>query len=421
MPTPETINTVSLIIIFILLILTLKNRVYGLLAYTCISITRPGVYFPLLGKIRFEMIVALVMLIIIIVSQERRHLLSLHRNQISRNLFIFFGVVILSMFQALDFQTAFDKTWEFAKIYAFGLLILALVRTDRDLKIFLWTFGILMAWIGYEPIYNFLSGVVTVRGEVSYSVASTGRGAGHVALGIYLVQGLIFLWYLTVSNKNAKQKLTGSFLLIFCLIAIMISGSRGAIVGLVFTSLLISYFSQHRLRYLIASCLIFFVALSSMGSGYLSYMSTILEFGQSDSSAYSRIDGLRHGVEMLVKKPILGVGPGCYPVARKLWFGWGLWSHNIYGQIAGDLGLAGILTWSIFIYSYLKKCFLMRNSLKSDSWYYSILTALIVANIVSLILGFFAHILYGYFWYMSAAIIVVIEDLLIRRKSQPAI
>jgi O-antigen ligase len=416
MPDPQTIKIISLIVTFIFIVLLIKDKFYGLLAYACIMFTMPGLYFPLLAKIRFELIVALIVLTVIMLTKEGRSSLSLSRNPISRNLFIFFLVVIISMIQAIDFSTAYNRTWEFAKIYAFYMMILALVKTEGELKIFLWTFVLLIAWIGYEPIYNFLSGVVIQRGEVEYATASKGRGGGHVALGIYLLQGLAFVWYLIISEKNSKIKLFGLFLLAIILAGIVVSGSRGAIVGLVMAILAISYFSQHRILYLFVGSLIVIAALLSMDAGYLSYMSTILDFGKSDVSAQSRFTGLINGIDMLIKRPILGVGPGCYPVARKLWFGWGLWSHNIYGQLAGDLGLVGIFAWSMFVYSYLKKCFLIRKTLDPSSWHFMITTAIVVSNIICLVLGFFAHMLYGYFWYMSAAIVMIIEE----QTKQPA-
>lgn len=410
MPSPQTINIIALIVTLIFLALMLKNRFYGLLAYVCVMFTWPGVHFPLLAKIRFELLLALIVLTLIMLTKEGRSSLSLSRSPISRNLFIFFVVVIVSMVQAIDFSTAYNRAWEFAKIYAFYMMILALVKTESDLKIFLWTFVILMAWIGYEPIYNFVSGVVRERGEAEYAVASEGRGSGHVALGIYLLQGLAFVWYLLISEKNSKGKLLGICLLILILTGIVVSGSRGAIVGLVISIVAISYFSQHRISYLFSGTIILAFALLLMGSGYLSYMGTILDFGKSDLSAHSRLIGLINGIDMLMKRPILGVGPGCYPVARKLWFGWGLWSHNIYGQLAGDLGLVGIFAWSMFVHSYLKKCFLIRKSLDPDSWHFIITTAIVVSNIICLVLGFFAHMLYSHFWYMSAAIVIIIGE-----------
>jgi len=413
MPSPQTINIIALIITICLLFMIVKDRIFGLLAYTCISFTRPGLHFPFLASIRFEMLVAIILLVILFMSSDRRKLLSINRDPISKNLFIFIVVVVLSMVVSIDFQTAFSRCWEFLKIYVFWLLIIALVRTDKELNLFLWTFAILIVWIGYEPVYNYINqvGMVRDRGDMTYAVSETGRGAGHVALGIYLCQGISFLWYLTVSMKTEKMKIIGVSMIVFCIIAILISGSRGALVGLAVTLMFISCFSKRRFIYFTIGGVIFFIALFSMDEGYIKQMSTILDFGASDTSASSRIDGFRHGIEMMIKRPVLGVGPGCYPVARRLWFGWGLWSHNIYGQLAGDLGLAGIVTWSIFIFTYMKKSMIARQELDPNSWFYQVSTAVLVSNAVCLALGFFAHMLYGYFWYMSAAIVLVIEDI----------
>lgn len=417
MPNPHQINILVLIITFILLGLMFKDRIYGLLAYLCISFTTPGANFSLLGEIRFEMIVAVIVLLSIMISKEGLKKIAINRNNITRNLFFFLVVVNLSMIFAIDFQTALERNWEFFKVYLFWLMIVSLVKTDRDLRLFLWAFAVLIVWIGYEPVYNYINqtGMIRDRGDMTYAVAETGRASGHVALGIYLCQGISFLWYLTVATKKIKLKIIGSFLTIFCIIGILISGSRGALVGLAVTFILISYFSERRYVYLVISGLVFFVAIFAMDTGYVKQMSTILEFGASDSSAFSRFAGLMHGIEMMVKRPVLGVGPGCYPVAREFWFGWGLWSHNVYGQLAGDLGLAGIATWSIFVYSYIKKCLIARQELDPESWYFQMITAVLVSNAVCLVLGFFAHTLYSYFWYMSAGIVVVIEDL--RNKS----
>ncbi len=416
MPSPNTVNIFTLVITICLILLMVKDKLFGLLAYTIISFTRPGSYYPFLAAIRFEMVVAIIVLLVILLSPESRALMRINRNSISRLLFLFVVVVNISMIQAIDLNTAFERNWEFLKIYAFWLMILGTIRTEKDMILFLWTYCFLMAWLGYEPIYNYFSGVVRERGSTMYAVSGEGRAAGHVALGIYLCQGLCFLWYLVQSCSQKKMKVAGCFLILISLCGIMVSGSRGAIVGLAILLVLLALYSEHKVVYLICCSAIFFIAMTLMGKGYISYMSTILQFGGSDLSASSRFDGLRHGLEMFARRPLLGVGPGCYPVARRMWFGWGLWSHNLYGQLIGDLGLVGMFTWGIFVYCYIKKSLSIFKNVHSNSVVYYISKAIIVSNIVCLVLAFFAHTLYGYFWYMSAGLVVVLDDL--RKKKR---
>lgn len=412
MPTPQIINIIVLGIIYILLILTFRSKIYGLLAYTCILIVRPGTLFPYLNEIRFELIVALVLLVVIFFSGQCRKSLSFSRNKITLNVFLFVLIVIVSFIFAINHDIASLFTWEFIKIYAFFLMIIAIVRTEDDLKMFIWTFALLMIWLGYEPIYNYLNDIVRLREEIEYGVASTGRAAGHVALGIYLCQGMAFLWYLTASCKTLTYKMLGVFLLLFSLFGILASGSRGALVGLIILAVLISCYSKRPLMYIALASTGLLAGLLFMGSDYTFYMSSIFDFGKSDASARSRFDGLRNGIEMLIRRPLLGVGPGCYPIARKMWFGWGLWAHNVYGQLAGDLGIIGIIVWVRLLFSYLKQSFSLKSVSARNPFLFNMIMAVIVSNGVCLALGFFAHTLYDYFWFMSAGIVIICSDLL---------
>lgn len=380
-----------------------------MIAYSIIFFVRPGLTFGFLREIRFELIVGVFLLAIIFFSKEKLGLINIKRDPISSRLFVFLAVVVISMLFAVDFQTAYNRTIEFLKIYAFFLFIIAFIKDERDLKIFLWTFAALLAWAAYEPLYNYIykTEALISRADTVYAVAETGRGSGHVALGIYLCQGLSFSWYLTAYGRNHKAKIAGTILVALCLAGIFVSGSRGAFVGLLLFFILITYFSKQRLKMALAGTILLVAALFFMGTGYRAWVSTISELGDSDASASSRIAGLRHGLEMLVKRPMFGVGPGCYPVARKMWFGWGLWSHNVYGQLAGDLGIAGIISWSIFVYSYMKRALYISRSFTDKSVYFLVSRVVIVANIVCLALGFFAHMLYGYIWYISAGLVIV--------------
>ena len=117
-------------------------------------------------------------------------------------------------------------------------------------------------------------------------------------------------------------------------------------------------------------------------------------------SAQSRLDGLITGIEMMINRPILGVGPGCYPVARKAWFGWSLWSHNHYGQLAGELGLIGVVMWFCFALQYIRTSWEMRKKFINDIWIKNITTAIFVTSGLRLVLGMGDHSLFKFIWYI---------------------
>jgi O-antigen ligase len=139
-------------------------------------------------------------------------------------------------------------------------------------------------------------------------------------------------------------------------------------------------------------------------------METILDLviGSADVSGGSRMTGLRHGFEMLIRRPILGVGPGCYPLARKAWFGWSLWAHNHYGELMGDLGIIGTVVWFKFLIAYLRRTLTHAKLPGGLELVPAIMTAILVATIVRLVVGMGSHSVYIFFWYMLAAIVIVV-------------
>jgi putative inorganic carbon (hco3(-)) transporter len=421
MPNPETIRLILLILSLALFVCAFKRPFYGVVSYLIIMMTRPGVFYPALESMRIELVIGLANIFIMIAGGRLKHL-DLKGSQISKWLFILLIVMLLSMFQAFDFSNSWLQMNEFIKIYIFFLMIVTMTDTRKDIEVLLIVFGVVTCAIGYDAIYNYHQGIVSTRvglDEYSYAVTSGGMGSGHVALANLTLQGMPILWYLTVYKKPAFLKLMGISLFLVCIYAVIISGSRGGFIGLIALFLLITIFSKRKVLMLSISLILFVSVPFIAGTGYMNYISTIKDIGTSAEgvSTDSRISGLRNGFEMMLRRPLLGVGPGCYPLARKAWFGWGLWAHNLYGELMGDLGLPGTIIWFTFLYSFLKQAFILKK-IRSDQsrsvWVYD---AVIVATILRLILGMTTHSVYIFFWYMMAAIIAVEERIFKEEKT----
>jgi O-antigen ligase len=412
MPDPTSIRLILTIAGCAMTVLVVFRPALGVTAYLIIMVVRPGIFFPALGAVRIELLVGVGLLAYGLFSGRLPRLTS--RDAINKSMFLVVGVMLLSMVQAIDFSNSLDWMIEFGKIVAFYIMVVTMLNSRGDIKMFLWVFGLLTALLAYNAIYNFHTGIVveaTEGGRVAYSAAD-GMGAGHVALANLTLQGMPFLWYLGVSNKRNLVKGIGLFLFVVCLYGVVISGSRGGFVGIVALAACLTYFSSRRLAMCIGGALIFLAIPLFATSGYMDYVSSII--GGSDVSGSSRIIGLRNGIEMMIKRPILGVGPGCYPVARSAWFGWGLWAHNHYGELIGELGIIGTIVWFDFLKKYFKRAWRFARDENGDPAVRPLSLAVVVATIVRLVLGMGTHSVYIFFWYMMAAVMVVLE-----RGSEP--
>jgi putative inorganic carbon (hco3(-)) transporter len=407
MPNPDIIRLILTIFAIVFLVGMVIRPFYGLLSYLLIMMVRPGAFYPALKAFRIELLAGILVLVVIALSSDRLKRLQIREDPIIKWMFILFGIMLLSMLQAMDFKYSWDWMWEFAKVFAFFIMIVTLPDSKKDVQLFLWVFGIATCMMSYDAIYNFLTGNVIERiGDVGtdYAVTSGGMGSGHVALANITLQAIPFLWYLGVMNKNLTLKLGGAILFAISLYAVIISGSRGGFVGLLSLLVCLSLFSKRKvIMALLGVALLLSIALVA-GTKYLAYMETTKQYSSS-----SRMSGLRNGIEMMIKRPVLGVGPGCYPIARKAWFGWGLWAHNLYGELMGDLGALGTAAWFMFLYSYWKPSWRFIKQTGADPDDRNLFTAVLVATIVRLVVGMGSHSVYIFFWYMVAGVVISVS------------
>ena len=146
----------------------------------------------------------------------------------------------------------------------------------------------------------------------------------------------------------------GRQVVLVAVIALMVAGvvfskSRGGFIGLAVIGAGLAYFSPQRAK----AAAIVAVGLAGLlvvgGGSYVAHMATMADGIHHGRSTYDRYLGLRHGIEMLIKRPPMGVGIGCYAEARSEYFNYYFFSHNIYGELIGELGLASFF-WFYWIY-----------------------------------------------------------------------
>jgi O-antigen ligase len=287
-------------------------------------------------------------------------------------------------------------------------MILLSIETEQDLKIFVWSFIIMFAYLAYEPAYAFVTG--TGGSQQMYGtvyVADKGILAGHVALANNMNQMIPIAFFLIFSLKKKIYKIIASATLCIFILALIGSGSRGGVVGLMFFCALVVYFSEHRARNAVITGIVVIILFA--------YSVTIKSTGSRiDSGATKgRLIGLVHGIEMVrVKGHILGVGPGCFMLARGRYFGYTMESHNIYGQVIGDLGIPGTIVWILLIRQIFLNIVASKKRLKALSLEHHFLYKLSIGIQTSLLVRLFvslaSHGLYYFYWYVMAALSIAV-------------
>jgi O-antigen ligase len=190
--------------------------------------------------------------------------------------------------------------------------------------------------------------------------------------------------------------------------ALIATLSRGAWIGTaVGIMVIILYFVRGRMRVkkalfsrlLLISCagiLVFLIIvpkeqLSTAIIAIVSSFQAEVDVSQFDSSNSARFGTYQTGFDLFIANPVTGVGPGNYSIASNS--GEGATSHNLYLDIAAEMGLLGLLLFaSILLMSLSNLAYASRKSQDGD------MRALSVGWIATIIALMFYWMFTSYFF-----------------------
>jgi hypothetical protein len=248
-------------------------------------------------------------------------------------------------------------TMKMTKICVF-LLMLSHVVTDRKrLKIVAWAlviFALVLGLQAYEvPMSAFNKGRLETVGGADFGDAN--RFGGFMASMLFIV-GCQFLncrrWY-----QWLLVFLAGGF----AANAIVLTRSRGALLGVAAGMLVAIFFAAPRYRKII----LVGIVCAGLGMFYLSD-ETFVERGSTivaqeeerDASAQSRLEIWKGGLKMFAAHPVFGVGPGnfyqnigIYQPLRP-----GRDAHNTLVRCAGELGAIGLGLFVLIVLNAFRLC-----------------------------------------------------------------
>ena len=377
------------------------------------------------------MLLALVLLVLILFSDTaRKNISSAFQNAAWKTLVIFLLLTFISIPFAVWPGFAFDRFIEFFKLCLFCLMVVSCIRTEEQFNKYILLYIVCMMYVAYGPLHNYLSGIYLhdySGGIETLRIASPIRFYHNPnELAITLLQCLPFIYYRVVYNGLFREKFQNIIWLAciaLILFIVVITGSRGGFIVLAGLAFIISYRSNHRKLAIFGGIALAVIVWYMMGEELQRRYLTIGDLGASDKSASDRILGLKHGFMMLLDHPLLGVGVGCYPVARWHMFETDLWAHNLLGQLMGELGILGTITFLVL----LLKCYkntresrkiLVDNGLQKSLLYYHCM-ALEASLFAQILNGIGQHSLYLFGFYVTGALTVIVLRL-VRERAETA-
>jgi O-antigen ligase len=133
-------------------------------------------------------------------------------------------------------------------------------------------------------------------------------------------------------------------------------------------------------------------------------------------SGESRWEGLQIGLELFGKNPLTGIGPGVWRVAT----GRTLESHNLYGQLLGELGGLGGAAFVLILLAFWANIHWQRKNNSNAArdgpcFSYEVSMAVGVAVLLMLFEGNFGHNLFRFNWLWYGGFLLIARHCVVLR------
>jgi len=320
--------------------------------YVIIWYLQIGSRMPALGSIRFEFIYAAFLTLIAMMSPQNKLDLS---SPITKFVIAYFICLIIQ----IPFSHNFEQSWyvfvnRIVKFAFMAFFIICFVKSPRDLVFFLCAFMLACMKMGQEGFIGQLTGSMVWQNQGVMRLHGATSFYGHpnsfsgMALGT-----LPFVYYLfSISPKYIKVLL--SVQLVFAINIIIFSGSRTGYVGIIILILFIFIKSNKKKNLFILGTVIFIFSFQFIPEQYVERFDSI--FTQEDKQGQSinkRKQILEDGWEVFKEYPF-GVGLSAFPYVRYNMFGRRQDTHNLYLEVATNLGVQGLIIFFLLVQKMLK-------------------------------------------------------------------
>jgi putative inorganic carbon (HCO3(-)) transporter len=387
----------------------------GLMFYLLVEYTSLPSMYPVLSPLHLGKVAVAVALLGYLVAPRSQTASSSGTRAMDATILL---LLFFSLFSSLMQGTTahvWAGYWDFVKWGVIYLLVSRLLTIRWRLQVFLFFLLLLNLKMAQFAIRMYAGGraagmsgmeIIKLGGASAGTTAFFGN-ANDFGLAMCVVWGLTWAMFF-----RKKQKMYQWLFLAICfvafLLAILVCGSRGAVVGAAAVVLAASLRTPKRARagilLILFLCSIFFVMPGAVVQRFQS-----AENWRNDPNTFSRLMLWKAGLWMWEDHPIFGVGPENFPYAfvsnirytslfpggDQKWV-----AHSLYVQTLAELGLVGFLPFLLLIFLFLRlnaktrKEALARNPAGRGSLEYCLAAGLDLAMVGYLTSGVFLAVLY---------------------------
>lgn len=235
-----------------------------------------------------------------------------------------------------------DRVFKFALL---AFLIAVFVDTPKILMAFLVTFLFSVFYITLEATQGLISGGLYWQSQGIMRLHGAVGQYGHPnSLGGVALGTMPFVVFLLKPVRNWPLRLGLLAASVTSMICVIYSGSRTSYIGLLALVLWAWFHQKNKLRALVVILGTALVVLPAIPDQYIQRFQSIGGHEAEGGSKVARVQILKDALVVFQEHP-LGVGVGSFPVVRYARFGRSQDTHNLYLEVATNLGVQGLIVF----------------------------------------------------------------------------
>lgn len=391
----------------------MKNGYYLYLLFTISWFVHLSSRIPFLGMIRFDMILVILMWVSILTSKK-----TIKETSVNNNIKLLLIYIILTLpFVEWPGSVARFGLEKIIKATMFYYFTVYFVDTEDKLKRFIQVFLICQSFRIFEPVYLHITegywGSVASMSGWEYMERLSGAPKDTInpnGLAFVILTVIPFLYYLF--NTSTFYRLFSLITMPVAFYALLLTGSRSGMIGLIIIFTIIVIKSKNKL---VISSIIIAVALFAFGT--LSdvqkdrYLSIVSSDTRNATTAEGRTQGVISDFSVALRRPLFGHGLGTSREANANFGGKDQMSHNLYTEVAQELGFVGLLIFLFFIRSIVINYFNKESKPTNSGHIVAINNGILVFIITNILFSFASYGLTSYEWYLFAGLSVSVDRL----------
>ena len=376
---------------------------------------------PVLGAIRFDLLLAALLIVLAYVSRSTAG--QDRRNEIERLLLILivyaFMTFPISRWPGTVIKSGFPMLIKAVVFYYFTV---AFITSEKRLKAFLFVYIACQTIRVLEPLYlhvtqGYWGSVASMMGGTEFMMRLSGAPSDTVnpnGLAAVIFSVIPFLYF--YSSLSWKHKLAAFVLIPPQIYAMVLTGSRSGLIGLIIILAGIVYKSSRKallVPLMVVAAVVVFLGLSpDQQDRYLSIVKSDTKHGET---AHERVTGIEDNLKLFMKRPIFGFGLGTGQEANYNYGFADLPPHNLFMDVGIQLGIFGIIIFFLFVKAIVTNFFssyrIIKQRLKEKTFLLKTTEALQILIVVEIIFSFGSYGLLIPSWYFLAGLSIVLISL----------